>query len=827
MGRKHHNKFKKPIGLDQFPDEQILVEAAIRRGQSVSELIKPTSPSPGRVSLQEWKFADLALQNIETPNWNPMLRIYDNIDIDLDLTSVTETRSLKVQQAKYNLVDANSKPNEEAKKLLDKTWFRDFIKIAMRRVTRGYQLAEIFDFDDKGELLKCDFVNPFHVKPTKGIVTIQESDEIGTSYLEGNQQLYYIPIGKKNDFGLYRKIAPIILAKKYAIGHWSSFNEKMGIPFRTVESKSTDKLRQQQLGVILDQMGSAGWAVLNEGEKVTLLEISGTNPTQCFETFINMLNAQIAMVMNGQSSTADSSKQKGTYGSLKILNEISKDRHESDLTDIKDLVNNVLIPRLILISPFYAPLKELTLEWDYSEQLSVTEVTDVIVSLTGAGYKISAEEVSKKTGLKVEEGPGPGVKNRISVPDPAKVQAKKKSLNARLNDFYESCCNKHGLEATAKAIPSFKDDVLRIARQLFDNKHSGIVDIPLMKKTATYIREAITSGYIAIGDPIDTQMLATLERNVFVFSGFKTYQQLQSMSGMLKGNDGTLRSWPDFKTEVLKVDQKYNVNYLKAEYDHAVVCAQMASQWQDIQRNKDVLPFLQFDATNDNRTTPICSSLDGTTLPVDDSFWNTYYLPLHWGERSVIRQVSRGTATDKTKLALPDLQPMFEGNVGKTGIAFPKSHPYYEESVKTASQINDAAFIAQIQATREDVRNWSKKNISDFGNKYQIKNDQFDTLTLRKGDVKTVTGKSHAQAPEAYNSLMNIENLFKNAKYIGSSPEVKNHLSVVDWLYYQVEIANEISYLNVMVTTAGEFRLHSISDKIGFNKKKIVNKAKK
>jgi hypothetical protein len=83
-------KTTKNIGLKNYPDNVILVEAALRRGESLSKLIKPITPSPQKVSLEEWKFADYAWQNVEYPNRVPMLRVYDNIMIDLDLTSVIE-----------------------------------------------------------------------------------------------------------------------------------------------------------------------------------------------------------------------------------------------------------------------------------------------------------------------------------------------------------------------------------------------------------------------------------------------------------------------------------------------------------------------------------------------------------------------------------------------------------------------------------------------------------------------------------------------------------------------------------------------------------------
>lgn len=677
---RNRNKHKpqNAITLSQVADELILIEAAKRTGNSLNTFVKATSPSPGKVSLNEWKIADLAARNVEYPDLVPLYRVYDNIMIDLDLTSVIETRTLKVQQTKYNIVNKNGEPNDEAKKLFERKWFRDFIAIAMQWISEGFQLAEIFKFNEQGELVECTAVNKYHVKPHKGIVTVYEYDTEGTSYLQPPYQPYYIPIGKAGDLGLLRKVAPIILAKKYAIGHWGEYNEKMGIPFRSVTSASSDKTRQQQLGLIMEQMGSAGWAVLNENEKVELLSIAANDPTRCFETFINMLNAQIAMAFNGQSSTADSSKQKGTYGSLKILNEISEDRHEADLTDVKDLVNDVLIPRLVAISPFYAPLKDHYINWDYSEDLSVSEIVDVVTKLVATGkYSISAADLTKKIGIEVQDVAAP--------PPPTQTDPIKKKSNA-VAALYNGC--QHGHQFTAAAPPSFKKDMLRVAKQIFNSKQTGIIDFALMQKTATYLRKAITNNYGEQVDDADTQMIEALQQNLNVFSGFKTYQTLKAVNNALLDADGTLREWADFKKQVLQLDNQYNVQYLKAEYNNSVVSAQASSQWQTIQRTKDTLPLLEFDATNDARTTPICSSLDGVRLPADHPLWDTYFLPLHFGERSVIRQVASGTVTDLNTIALPNLQPMFDNNVGKTGVVFPESHPYYTASKADAKEIN-------------------------------------------------------------------------------------------------------------------------------------------
>lgn len=56
------------------------------------------------------------------------------------------------------------------------------------------------------------------------------------------------------------------------------------------------------------------------------------------------------------------------------------------------------------------------------------------------------------------------------------------------------------------------------------------------------------------------------------------------------------------------------------------------------------LDFLRYSATLDEQTRPSHLALDGTTLPVDDEFWETYTPPLGFNCRCVVSGISRATA---------------------------------------------------------------------------------------------------------------------------------------------------------------------------------------
>ncbi len=231
------------------------------------------------------------------------------------------------------------------------------------------------------------------------------------------------------------------------------------------------------------------------------------------------------------------------------------------------------------------------------------------------------------------------------------------------------------------SIESKYDGILSIIEKVFKKVlKAGDVVESLYLSTAKTLFEGVEKGYgkklinIAYNSP-DYLMLNNLRTNVYVFSAFKTYQELRAMTDLLIDGNGAVKDFDTFKKEALALHADYDIRFLQAEYDHAVAGSQMASKWQRIQEDKEALPYLRYDTAGDDRVRPAHQELDNIILPVDHPFWNTYYPPLGWRCRCDVTQVDRGRIT--TNIPLPEIQPMFRNNIGKSGVLFPESHPYF------------------------------------------------------------------------------------------------------------------------------------------------------
>lgn len=159
-----------------------------------------------------------------------------------------------------------------------------------------------------------------------------------------------------------------------------------------------------------------------------------------------------------------------------------------------------------------------------------------------------------------------------------------------------------------------------------------------------------------------------MRQNLFKFSGAKTYAQLVELNQELT-KSGKPAEWEDFKSAGLKINEKYNLNYLQAEYQTAKQAGYHAANWEVYLRDKDLFPCLKYKTQGDNDVRDEHRRLEGIVAPLNSSFWNRYYPPNGWRCRCYTVQ----TAESPSEI-IPDnikeIKPEFTLNVGKKGQVF-------------------------------------------------------------------------------------------------------------------------------------------------------------
>ena len=223
----------------------------------------------------------------------------------------------------------------------------------------------------------------------------------------------------------------------------------------------------------------------------------------------------------------------------------------------------------------------------------------------------------------------------------------------------------------------------------------------VIRKTADYF-----SG--AISERVPPKMADALRNDLYIFSGFRTYHELKESAERLLRPDGSLKSFSEFYNDTLKVRDKYNKAWLKAEYNYAVRTADAAARWAEIEKDKEHIDLL-YETVGDSNVRPDHAALEGVCLPVDDPFWAIAYPPNGWNCRCRVLRVAKGShpysnsgeATEAFIESTSGKSELFRYNPGKEQRIFSDKHPYYSKRGIRHCAINADKLAANLDKNEE------------------------------------------------------------------------------------------------------------------------------
>ena len=266
-------------------------------------------------------------------------------------------------------------------------------------------------------------------------------------------------------------------------------------------------------------------------------------------------------------------------------------------------------------------------------------------------------------------------------------------------------------------------------------------------KTGKVLSDGITEGYGKVKyNTSDIKNIASLQKNAYLFSTYKNVAFQEKIASYVNDKDGKLRSFFDFKKDVLKVDKTYNQTYLQAEYQTAVRSAQATKQWEDIVRRSKRYPNLEYKTVGDNHVREEHTDLNGQIRPINHSFWNTYYPPNGWRCRCyVVSTNNPANGDDVPAVDKKTVPEVFRHNVGNSKQAFPLAiHPYSKNLKKLRfSDIHD--FVAKKTPFQkfENFKNGSTLMVSPFSDVNDFYPNLFSMIKIAKSEKNSIAEVMH------------------------------------------------------------------------------------
>ncbi|MGC4130169.1 MAG: phage minor head protein [Bergeyella sp.] len=254
-----------------------------------------------------------------------------------------------------------------------------------------------------------------------------------------------------------------------------------------------------------------------------------------------------------------------------------------------------------------------------------------------------------------------------------------------------------------------------------------------------------------------------MQQNIFRFSGAKNVTVLEEINKILQKQ----LPWEQFKNEVLKLNPKYNKNYLQAEWQTANQSAKHARDWEYFKANADQYPNLVYRTRGDNKVRDAHVQLNGIVAPLESDFWKIHYPQNGWRCRCyAVQTAETPTAQDKIPiLSEKDFPKEFRGNVGISGQIFSeseingaKAHPYFALAKNDTwkKSVESSKRAAPGNIVYKNDKNTLK--VSPFADEKDLKDNIADARTLIDNHKIDIQIRAHLDG--------RILKDFKNPEYI-------------------------------------------------------------
>lgn len=628
MTFKNINPFKNLFAAKEAKEREIAITKLV-------SLIKQQR-TIYRKEIENWKIARAAALDPINPRRKALIELYDDILGDAYIYGISENRKLRVSNKAFAIVDKEGNVDDDKTKLLQKSWFNQYIKYSVESIYFGYNLIYPKQLDLNGYIKKIALVYREHIIPETCEILLNSYDVKGVSFTEGEYAKWVLWKNHEGFLGLLDKAAPLWIFKKHSWQNWDEFEEMFGIPMRTAKSASNDPRVQAEIDGWLQDFGSSNWARLPEGVEFEIKESNSRDSFNVFNEKRKACNEELAFLFDGN---AEGSKDSGSRAKSETIIDstqalIALDDETRVLFDVQD----ELLPFLIKLG--YPFSEEDRFIWNENKKSTPEERLKIFEGVHNLGYKIKKEQIETELDVELED---------IEEVEPPKEKppknnkgTKKKEPNNLIENFkkphvHNSNCGREAFASYRKidfsllnALSKDEEDFLR---KYFDNPDSINWNYKEFRVTNNKLLQGLREGYNGVDTDFESPdhlMMELFQANVHRFGVDKTFKEIMELNLILK----TSKDFSEFRKRALVMFPNYKEKWLASEYEQAKAVSRMGARYIEMMRDIAIAPFWKLVAVLDNRTTKICDALHNKVFSkLDEKAWQ-FLPPNHWGCRS-------------------------------------------------------------------------------------------------------------------------------------------------------------------------------------------------
>ena len=389
--------YKIPFGGNKKTPSNKLTHEDIKKKAKIAEkAIRVQTLTRIKINIQRWLNARMYAESRINPNNTELIRVMRDVEIDAHLWALMQTLRLKVIANDFNIYTADGDIDEDSTAKFKKKWFRNLVKHTVDSEFYGFSLVQLGDIVNgcyvDSELVPREYV----VQQIGGIKKSLGNAKDVIPFGSGVFANWLVPIGEKDNLGLLDKAAPLVIKKKEVISAWSEAAELFGMPIRIGKTSLQDEERRENMEDMLENMGEAAWAVIDDDDDIELKETAKTDFSNMYDQFIERVNSELSKLFLSQTGTTD---EKTHVGSAGVMENILKDVVQSYITKVEDITNEIVIPKMQKqgILPLGVYMKA-----DEEQKLTLLELWGIVKDLM-TSVTIPKEWISDIFGIPIED----------------------------------------------------------------------------------------------------------------------------------------------------------------------------------------------------------------------------------------------------------------------------------------------------------------------------------------------------------------------------------------------------------------------------------------
>ena len=425
---------------------------AVRQGGGSIDLRKNLTNYIAPVQLQRlrhdvamWREAVTEAENAWYPHRVKMQRLYIDTILNGHVFSLMDRRKDLTLLRDWCFKDEKDNEVEDLKAMFNAEWFDLLVGYSLDALFFGYSLISLGDIDSD-QFTNTSLIRRWNVSPDRLNVAEFIYSLSGAKFAEEPYKDWHIWVSTPSEngvgscgYGLFYKIALYEIFLRNTLGYNGDFVELFAMPYRVGKTTKTEEKERAELESAIQNMGSAGWALIDPMDEIEFLEnnMAGTG-YKSYESLEQRCEKKVSKIVLGHEDAVSSTPGKlgaGQGGEQSPVADALRDKQVKDGKFIERIINGQLLPKMRNLG-FKIP-ENIRFEYrNDAEKESFRERQDASNKVTAeiaqvmknAGLKMDSKYFEERTGIKTAEIEEVEIEDEEGKAQAADVQNKLRNL---------------------------------------------------------------------------------------------------------------------------------------------------------------------------------------------------------------------------------------------------------------------------------------------------------------------------------------------------------------------------------------------------------------